>query len=98
MNEKKLTPQKPSTFIGLCQSCKFIDNCKLKSKHNTTVFQCEEFEINKPMNVKETIKETSCKISPKKEIYTGLCKNCLKRKTCSYRNPVSVIWHCEEYE
>ena len=46
----------------------------------------------------ENIKENPKKTSTKKETHTGLCKNCLRSKDCIYKNPVSAIWHCEEYE
>ncbi|MCG2726282.1 MAG: hypothetical protein L6420_08550 [Elusimicrobia bacterium] len=98
MNEKRVLSQKPSAFSGLCQSCRFAGSCKLRNKHNKTVFQCEEFELAETLNKKSESKKTNHNIFKDKKTDTGLCKNCAKRKDCIYKNSASVIWHCEEYE
>ena len=97
MNEKGVSPQKPNVFKGLCQSCEFAENCKLQDK-SKTVFQCEEFELINTLKKTATDEKPTKTIIVNKETHTGLCKNCLKRKDCIYTSPVSVIWHCEEYE
>jgi glutamate dehydrogenase (NAD(P)+) len=32
------------------------------------------------------------------ETYAGLCKDCVKRESCSYRKRENGIWQCEEYQ
>ena len=94
----KKTKKPGIPYTGLCMTCIHEDNCSLRKKNDKPVHQCEEFESPKDANKKTSEKKNFTEETPKKEVYTGLCKNCNKRVNCVFINPSSVIWHCNEYE
>ena len=82
--------------LGLCCTCVHIKNCMYFKNSDKPIHYCEEFDSGEV--VLEVVKKP--KKSPEKEekVYSGLCRNCEHRDTCTFEKPEGGIWHCEEYE
>ena len=92
-------------YRGLCSTCEKAPTCTFPRDPRRSVLQCDEFEgyATAPKRVISggPLPKTRLKLSPEEEElgkYRGLCKNCEKRKTCTYPKPEWGVWRCEEYE
>jgi hypothetical protein len=98
---QRIAKEEVREYRGLCSVCKNASTCTYRKDPRQPIWECDEFECESiQVSVFQPIdspfkSDTEHKSSRK---YAGLCVNCEKRETCTYRKPEGGVWHCEEYE
>lgn len=85
------------TTLSLCANCENAPGCTLRNGH--PVLFCEEHQTERWKPIKNGISLNKRVINEPKVIehFKGLCGNCELKDTCSWRNPGTVVFHCEHY-
>ncbi len=83
--------------LSLCANCVNTPKCTLKNGH--PVLQCEEHSVAEWKPVKnELALNKQIKNEPIAiEHFKGLCGTCELKDSCGWRNPNTVVFHCEHY-
>ena len=83
-------------FNDLCTTCINAENCKGASNRKSSMFFCEEFEVETLQGIRfNNEPHTPAPLPP---VEPGICVNCALRFNCNVKKPESGIWHCEMYE
>lgn len=87
--------------MGICSTCRHCKVCEYRRNNYQPVWVCDEFDCIISTNGRATsMKKNGSYDIVEEELveYRGLCRNCTKRKTCTFPKSEGGIWHCEEYE
>ena len=91
---------------GLCSCCNFNLSCTYNRNPARPILQCEEFDgiIPPPLEMSHSNKTSFTPLQKNPfppdeglQRFSGLCKNCEERTTCTYPKLEGGVWHCEEY-
>jgi len=86
---------------GLCVTCNHAESCAACKDAREPVWYCEEFDDRAaPVGARDTNKAQSVRSEPAPRpngAADGLCGDCSVRDECSYFNPETPIWFCEQY-
>ena len=96
-----------SQFRGICSTCKRAASCVYVKDRDRPVLECcehEGFEPH-PTPIQRNRSAPPVVTRGKRDVqednsaeYTGLCRHCANRETCTFPKPDGGVWHCDEYE
>ena len=88
---------------GLCSVCKLGVICTYPRSLDLPVWQGEEFEGFEPLV--RPVRQSSGRHplvpdvpADSDEQYTGLCRFCGNRASCTFHRPIGGVWHCLEFQ
>ncbi len=83
----------------LCSICKLRVACTYPRSLGLPIRQCEEFEGFEPL-VRPVRQSSSLAPDVPAELdeYTGLCRFCGNRASCTFPRPIGGVWHCLEFQ
>lgn len=83
--------------LSLCVNCENAPGCTLRNGH--PVLLCEEHQVAewKPVQNGFELNQSISNKPVSLEHFKGLCGNCELKDSCTWRNPKTVIFHCEHY-
>ena len=93
----------PRAHPGLCSACKLGVACTYHRSLGLPVWQCEEFEGIEPpvgpMRQGASRHPLAPDVPAESDAeYTGLCRFCGNRASCSFPRPIGGVWHCLEFQ
>jgi len=83
--------------LSLCSNCENAPSCTLRNEH--PVVYCEEYQIArwKPTKNGMLIDKTIAREPKVIDHFKGLCGDCKLKDNCGWKNPDTVVSHCEHY-
>ncbi|HEV2446671.1 MAG TPA: hypothetical protein VGS58_12135 [Candidatus Sulfopaludibacter sp.] len=85
---------------GVCAACKHDPGCIYENSSETTILQCEQFELAFPelaAHASATGRRERYSEFDGPNGFAGLCSNCENRWNCIYPKPEGGVWRCDEY-
>ncbi len=83
---------------GLCQRCKNLDNCQHRSKNDTALWYCEDFDDSIHRVLAKMTNSSSDSPTIEKFYFMGLCVNCKYRHNCEKAKKHGGVWQCKLYK